>query len=158
MAGKVLASIGGKKNIIQVEACITRLRLHVKDESLIQEKALKELGAAGIIKLGKGQGQIFLTLQGGTPFFYISSVLRAASASSFFSKRRSRMTKSSHASLLCGAIILISYPIVFFQISNWRRLASYGFTENSPLVSLFSVCKFSNTYAQIDLAARSAAF
>lgn len=62
-AEQVLASIGGKENIIQVEACITRLRLHVKNENLIQEKALKDLGAAGIIRLGKGQVQIVFGTQ-----------------------------------------------------------------------------------------------
>lgn len=62
-AEQVLASIGGKENIIQVEACITRLRLHVKNKNLIQEKALKDLGAAGIIRLGKGQVQIVFGTQ-----------------------------------------------------------------------------------------------
>lgn len=62
-AEQVLASIGGKENIIQVEACITRLRLHVKNENVIQEKALKDLGAAGIIRLGKGQVQIVFGTQ-----------------------------------------------------------------------------------------------
>jgi PTS system N-acetylglucosamine-specific IIC component len=62
-AEKVLASIGGRENIISIDACITRLRLVVKDETLVQDKALKDLGAAGIMRLGQGNVQIVFGTQ-----------------------------------------------------------------------------------------------
>lgn len=57
-AGKVLASIGGADNITSIDACITRLRLVVKDDKAVKDSELKKLGASGIIRLGKGGVQI----------------------------------------------------------------------------------------------------
>lgn len=42
--------LGGHDNIVDIDSCITRLRLTVKDNSQIQEAPLKRLGAAGVIK------------------------------------------------------------------------------------------------------------
>lgn len=57
-AGKVLASIGGADNITSIDACITRLRLVVKDDKAVKDSELKKLGASGVIRLGKGGVQI----------------------------------------------------------------------------------------------------
>ncbi|MBO7744964.1 PTS transporter subunit EIIC [Paenibacillus sp. MWE-103] len=54
----ILQAIGGKENIVQMEACITRLRLKVGSDRLIDNNALKHLGAAGVIRLGGGNVQI----------------------------------------------------------------------------------------------------
>lgn len=54
MAAAVVAALGGPANIGSIDACITRLRLIVHDESLLDEPELKKLGALGIIRLGKG--------------------------------------------------------------------------------------------------------
>ncbi|MFC4100950.1 glucose PTS transporter subunit IIA [Paenibacillus xanthanilyticus] len=54
----ILQAIGGKENIQQMEACITRLRLKVASDKLIDNNALKHLGAAGVIRLGGGNVQI----------------------------------------------------------------------------------------------------
>lgn len=54
----ILQAIGGKENILQMEACITRLRLKVGSDKLIDNNALKHLGAAGVIRLGGGNVQI----------------------------------------------------------------------------------------------------
>ncbi|NMT56143.1 PTS transporter subunit EIIB, partial [Vibrio parahaemolyticus] len=40
--------------------CITRLRLSVKDMSVINEKTLKDLGAMGVVKLGTNNLQVIL--------------------------------------------------------------------------------------------------
>lgn len=53
----VLRALGGKENIEQLDACITRLRLTVKDEGKLDIEALKRLGASGVVKLGKGNYQ-----------------------------------------------------------------------------------------------------
>ncbi|MBC7397351.1 MAG: PTS transporter subunit EIIC [Bdellovibrionales bacterium] len=57
-AAKVLTAIGGQANIVQMEACITRLRLQVNDSSQIDQAALKRLGAAGVMNAGGGNVQI----------------------------------------------------------------------------------------------------
>ncbi len=53
----MLEAIGGKENIDQLDACITRLRITLKDESKLNEARLKKLGAAGVIRVGKGSYQ-----------------------------------------------------------------------------------------------------
>ncbi|BFH61546.1 glucose PTS transporter subunit IIA [Paenibacillus azoreducens] len=54
----ILEALGGKENIVQVESCITRLRLTVKNDRLVDGNALKLLGSAGLIKLGGGNVQV----------------------------------------------------------------------------------------------------
>jgi len=53
-AGLILESIGGASNIVTIDACITRLRLLVRDETVINEAELKGLGAVGTMRIGKG--------------------------------------------------------------------------------------------------------
>lgn len=62
-AEKVLAAIGGKDNISGLDACITRLRLVVKDEKAVNDQVLKNLGAAGIMRLGQGAVQVIFGTQ-----------------------------------------------------------------------------------------------
>ncbi|OOC62200.1 N-acetylglucosamine-specific PTS transporter subunit IIBC [Paenibacillus ihbetae] len=57
-AAKVLANIGGEDNIVSIDACITRLRLVVKDDKAVNDSALKSLGAAGVMRLGQGAVQV----------------------------------------------------------------------------------------------------
>lgn len=62
-AVKVLENIGGKDNILSIDACITRLRLILKDEKLVNDSELKKLGAAGVMRLGQGAVQIVFGTQ-----------------------------------------------------------------------------------------------
>ncbi|RUT29840.1 PTS sugar transporter [Paenibacillus zeisoli] len=57
-AAKILANIGGSDNIQSIDACITRLRLVVKDDKAVNDPALKNLGASGVMRLGKGVVQV----------------------------------------------------------------------------------------------------
>jgi PTS system N-acetylglucosamine-specific IIC component len=57
-AHQVLDSIGGSENIGSMDACITRLRLVLKNDKLVNDKKLKELGATGVMRLGQGVVQI----------------------------------------------------------------------------------------------------
>ncbi|WP_246362595.1 PTS transporter subunit EIIC [Paenibacillus alba] len=50
----ILRHIGGAANILSIDACITRLRLLVKEDHLVLDSELKELGAIGVIRLGNG--------------------------------------------------------------------------------------------------------
>ncbi|RCW49253.1 glucose PTS transporter subunit EIIB [Halanaerobium sp. MA284_MarDTE_T2] len=54
-----LAALGGSKNLESVDACITRLRLEVVDNAVIDEKELKKLGASGIMKSGNSVQVVF---------------------------------------------------------------------------------------------------
>ena len=50
----ILEGVGGVDNLVDIDACATRLRLTVVDENLVNEELLKESGAKGVIKKGKG--------------------------------------------------------------------------------------------------------
>ena len=51
-AEQILAALGGAANIVEIEACITRLRTEVKDASLVNEAALRTAGAHGVLSAG----------------------------------------------------------------------------------------------------------
>ncbi|MGL4338335.1 MAG: PTS transporter subunit EIIC [Turicibacter sp.] len=55
----VLEALGGEANIENLDACITRLRVEVKDPSLVKKDTLKELGAAGVMEVKGGVQAIF---------------------------------------------------------------------------------------------------
>lgn len=58
-APAVLAALGGEENIVSVDACITRLRVEVKDKAKVNKDELKSLGAAGVMEVGNGVQAIF---------------------------------------------------------------------------------------------------
>ena len=45
-----IAALGGPENLVSIDACTTRLRLVVKDQSMVDAPALKALGARGLVK------------------------------------------------------------------------------------------------------------
>ena len=47
-------ALGGKKNIVSVDCCATRLRCSVAKPELVDEQFLKATGAVGVIKKGQG--------------------------------------------------------------------------------------------------------
>jgi glucose-specific phosphotransferase system IIA component len=57
-AQQVLAALGGPTNLKALDACITRLRLTVNDMEKVNEAALKNLGAAGLMKASGGNLQV----------------------------------------------------------------------------------------------------
>ncbi|MEI2665371.1 PTS transporter subunit IIBC [Rossellomorea sp. LJF3] len=60
IAPKVVAMLGGKANIVDVDACMTRLRVTVKDTSLVgTEQEWKKNGALGLILKDKGIQAIY---------------------------------------------------------------------------------------------------
>ena len=60
LAHHYLKALGGGENLTQIDACITRLRLSVKDMQQIDEKRLKSLGASGVVKLNANNLQVVL--------------------------------------------------------------------------------------------------
>ena len=60
VANKVIEALGGKDNIVSTDACVTRLRMELKDSSIVDEKALKEIGAKGVMKIGASSCQVII--------------------------------------------------------------------------------------------------
>ena len=58
---QLVRAFGGRSNIASLDACITRLRVQLKDVSKASAGKLKGLGAAGVIHLGDGLQAIFGT-------------------------------------------------------------------------------------------------
>ena len=63
VAAGVLAAVGGKENVTGADFCATRLRLDVKDSTLVNEKAVKAAGAAGVIRPSKNACQVVIGTQ-----------------------------------------------------------------------------------------------
>lgn len=59
IAPKVLQALGGSGNIDNIDACITRLRVEVKDAKIVDKNELKRLGAAGVLEISGGVQAIF---------------------------------------------------------------------------------------------------
>ncbi len=58
-AGKLVRAFGGKGNIKNLDACITRLRIEVNDKSKVDKAAIQKLGAAGVLEVGNNVQAIF---------------------------------------------------------------------------------------------------
>ena len=59
----VLEGVGGKDNVVSADNCITRLRLEIKDYTLVDEKKIKSAGVAGVIRPGKNSVQVIIGTQ-----------------------------------------------------------------------------------------------
>src|SRR4029079_15900924 len=60
-AEQLIAAFGGRENLVNVDACITRLRMEVADKSKVDQARLKALGAAGVIEVGNSVQAVFGT-------------------------------------------------------------------------------------------------
>ncbi|MCI9264439.1 MAG: PTS transporter subunit EIIC [Oscillospiraceae bacterium] len=58
MAKIILEGLGGKDNVAELDHCITRLRLEVKDNLQVDEKKIKSSGISGIIRPSKTAVQV----------------------------------------------------------------------------------------------------
>lgn len=56
----ILKALGGKSNIVTLDNCITRLRLIVKDGSIINDEELQKLGALGVVHLDDTSVQVII--------------------------------------------------------------------------------------------------
>ncbi|MCL3860333.1 glucose PTS transporter subunit EIIB [Actinotalea sp. K2] len=52
-AEQILAALGGDANVLDLEPCITRLRVEVTDPALVDEDSLKSSGAFGVVRSGR---------------------------------------------------------------------------------------------------------
>ncbi|GAA3210875.1 glucose PTS transporter subunit EIIB [Oerskovia jenensis] len=52
-AQQILEALGGQSNVIDLEPCITRLRVEVTNPALVDEVGLKATGAFGVVRSGR---------------------------------------------------------------------------------------------------------
>ena len=58
VASVILEGVGGKENVTSIDNCVTRLRLEIKDQTLVDEKKIKSAGVAGVVRPGKNSVQV----------------------------------------------------------------------------------------------------
>ena len=63
VAQAFVEALGGKNNIVETDACITRLRMHVKNSTQLEDEAFITLGAKGVIRPNSESIQIVLGTQ-----------------------------------------------------------------------------------------------
>ena len=51
-AEQILAALGGTANVVDVEPCITRLRVEVTDAGAVDDGELRASGAFGVVRSG----------------------------------------------------------------------------------------------------------
>ena len=60
LAASILDGLGGKANVDSLDYCVTRLRVEVKDNLLVNETQIKKAGVAGIIRPSKTNVQVVI--------------------------------------------------------------------------------------------------
>jgi len=75
-----VSALGGRANIVSLDACATRLRVTVKDGALVQEGQLKALGARGVIRPSAGSLQVVVGPTADALADEINGALKAATA------------------------------------------------------------------------------
>ena len=61
-AQDIIVALGNAENIEEVDACITRLRVSVKDVKKVNKEELKKLGARGVLEVTGGVQAVFGTM------------------------------------------------------------------------------------------------
>jgi N-acetylglucosamine PTS system EIICBA or EIICB component len=61
--GDIVAALGGASNLVDVDACTTRLRLRVASQDAVDEAGLKALGAAGVLRPSADTLQVVIGLR-----------------------------------------------------------------------------------------------
>ena len=60
VATTILDGLGGKDNITSLDNCITRLRVEIKDYTLVDEKKIKSAGVTGVMRPSKTAVQVIV--------------------------------------------------------------------------------------------------
>ncbi|MDY0394535.1 PTS transporter subunit EIIC [Virgibacillus halophilus] len=58
LGAAILNALGGRDNILEIDNCISRLRLVLNDTSLVNESMLKATGSMGLVKIDKNNIQV----------------------------------------------------------------------------------------------------
>ena len=73
MAAKLLLALGGKENILDLDHCITRLRLEIADGSKIDRDRVRAAGAKEILHFGQRSYHVVI----GTDVQYVADAMRS---------------------------------------------------------------------------------
>lgn len=88
-----IAAIGGSDNLTGIDACITRLRLNVKDSALVNDGYAKHLGASGVIRLNKQSVQVIIGTRAELVASAMNDVLRQGPVAAYEGKHAPVETK-----------------------------------------------------------------
>ncbi len=121
-----LDALGGRENLLAIDACTTRLRLRVGDLSRVNEAKLKHLAARGIIRPGGDALQVVL----GPIADQVAAEIRSASKSTTDQSREV-------ARLLLEA--LSGHRIERLEVRSSRLLIAFA-EDSKPASSAFTKC------------------
>ncbi|MBZ2175370.1 glucose PTS transporter subunit IIA [Schnuerera sp. xch1] len=112
-AVEVLKALGDSKNIKNIDACITRLRLNLYDSSIVNKRTLKKLGASGIMDAGGGNIQVIFGTESDQLKEEIKDIMSVGDTQAVKIKDNNNSSKKSTTSKSCkiptkGEIILKS--------------------------------------------------
>jgi PTS system N-acetylglucosamine-specific IIC component len=126
-----IAALGGAKNLANVDACTTRLRLKVHDNTAINDKALKEIGAIAVMRLDKNSVQVVI----GPKADSIAGEIRARllDYSNFSNQtipdKSDNLKQSQKDMALDGAVVA--------AFGGAQNIASVLFRDGRAIISLF---------------------
>ena len=89
-AAALVDALGGAGNLLEIDACTTRLRLRVANQEPIDEAALKALGAAGILRPTPDTVQVVIGLRADEIAENMRGATGSASVAATDSRRESR--------------------------------------------------------------------
>lgn len=101
LAKEILNYVGGKDNVNSLTHCITRLRFKLKDESIAQDEALKNLEGVVTVMKSAGQYQVVIGNQVQDVYEQLAPLYMQSS------RRRCRMLRKRS----CWIALWISYPV-----------------------------------------------
>lgn len=58
LGAAIMQALGGKENIVDIDNCISRLRLVLKDTAVVSEAQLKQTGSLGLIRINESNLQV----------------------------------------------------------------------------------------------------
>lgn len=109
-AKKILQRVGGKENVISLVHCMTRLRFTLKDESLVDDEAVKKTkGVMGVMKKA-GQYQIIIGNDVANVFAELNKLGNFSNEAS--KKAPEKQEKQSVFSMLMDTISGIMAPVI----------------------------------------------
>ncbi|WEF27983.1 N-acetylglucosamine-specific PTS transporter subunit IIBC [Klebsiella aerogenes] len=115
LARQYVAAIGGSDNLTNIDACITRLRLGVKDATQVNEALARRLGASGVIRLNATNVQIivgFVAEKIATAMKNVGHVDAAETLPSAIAPANAGSRKAAHSSRLIELVAPVSGEVV----------------------------------------------
>jgi PTS system N-acetylglucosamine-specific IIC component len=100
-----IKALGGAANIVALDACTTRLRLVMADQSVVDEAALKRLGARGMIRPSATALQVVVGTHADQVAGEMKVALRAAGAAVAAGAASAGITAAAAAAQLAGAAV-----------------------------------------------------